>query len=281
MTLTTTFIGGGNMASALIGGRIAAGARAQDIRVVEPLAAQRESLSARFAGLGLFEALSAEAVGGADLVVLAVKPQQIRNVARALAPHVEGVGAVLSIAAGIRTGDLSRWLGGYARIVRAMPNTPALVGAGISGAFASAQVDAEGRALAGRVLEAVGAVIWVDREDMLDAVTGVSGSGPAYAFYFLEGLEDAARELGFSDENARKLAYATFAGAIKLAQASDDSPGTLRAQVTSKGGTTERALRMLEEHGVKATFVAAVKAAAARAKELGDELGSDPINEKH
>jgi len=104
-------------------------------------------------------------------------------------------------------------------------------------------------------------------------VTGVSGSGPAYAFYFLEGLEDAARELGFSGENARKLAYATFAGAIKLAQASDDAPGTLRAQVTSKGGTTERALRMLEEHEVKAKFIAAVKAAAARAKELGDELG--------
>ena len=152
MTLTTTFIGGGNMASALIGGRIAAGARAQDIRVVEPLAAQRESLSARFAGLGLFEALSAEAVGGADLVVLAVKPQQIRNVARALAPHVEGVGAVLSIAAGIRTGDLSRWLGGYRRIVRAMPNTPALVGAGISGLYAPAEASAEDRSTAEAIL---------------------------------------------------------------------------------------------------------------------------------
>jgi len=177
----------------------------------------------------------------------------------------------MTIAAGVRIDSLSRWLDGYARIVRAMPNTPALVGAGITGAYAPAAVDAAGRRLAAQALEAVGEVIWVAREDMLDAVTGISGSGPAYAFYFLEGLEDAARELGFGDADARKLAYATFAGAIKLAQASDLAPATLRAQVTSKGGTTERAVSVLDEHAVKAKFVAAVKAAAARAKELGDE----------
>jgi pyrroline-5-carboxylate reductase len=157
--------------------------------------------------------------------------------------------------------------------VRAMPNTPALVGAGISGAYAAVEVDAAGRDLAGHVLAAVGEVVWVPREEMLDAVTGISGSGPAYAFYFLEGLEEAARDLGFATADARKLAYATFAGAIKLAQASPESPATLRAQVTSKGGTTERALRHLDERNVKAHFIAAVKAAAARAQELGDELG--------
>jgi pyrroline-5-carboxylate reductase len=270
--LNVTFVGGGNMATALIGGLIATGAHARDFRVVEPVRAQQDRLAARFPGIGIFGEPTAGAIDGADLVVLAVKPQQMKAAAQALAPCIEDVPVVMTIAAGTRLRDLARWLSGYPRLVRAMPNTPALVGAGISGAFAAPEVDAMNRELAGRVLDSVGAVIWVEQEDMLDAVTGVSGSGPAYAFYFLEGLEDAARELGFSEQNARKLAYATFAGAIKLAQASDDAPGRLRAQVTSKGGTTERALGVLEEHAVKATFVAAVKAAAARAKELGDEL---------
>lgn len=267
-----TFVGGGNMASALIGGLIATGAQPRDFRVVEPFAAQRDKLAARFAGIALFGEPTAAAVSGADLVVLAVKPQQMREAAQALAPHIGNVPAVMSIAAGTRIRDMTRWLGGYTRIVRAMPNTPALVGAGISGMFAASDVVADSRALAARVLEAVGAVIEVEREELLDAVTGISASGPAYAFYFLEGLEDAARELGFADADARKLAYATFAGAIELAQASDDAPATLRAQVTSKGGTTERGIGVLEAHAVKATFVAAVKAAAARATELGDEM---------
>jgi pyrroline-5-carboxylate reductase len=197
----------------------------------------------------------------------------MHEAALALAPHIAGVPVVLSIAAGTRIADLSRWLGGYPRIARAMPNTPALVGAGISGVFAPVEVNAAGRKLASRVLEAAGAVVWVDREEMLDAVTGVSGSGPAYVFYFLEGLEQAARELGFSTSDARKLAYTTFAGALKLAQASDLEPAILRAQVTSKGGTTERALTTMEADGVKAKFIAAVKAAAVRAHELGDEFG--------
>jgi pyrroline-5-carboxylate reductase len=268
-----TFVGGGNMASALIGGLIATGVDSRSFRVVEPHAAQRERLAARFAGIGLFAEPAAAAVNGADLVVLAVKPQQMREAAQALAPHVGGAAAVMSIAAGTRIRDIARWLGGYARIVRAMPNTPALVGAGISGMFAAADVAPASRDLAARVLQAVGAVIEVEREELLDAVTGISGSGPAYAFYFLEGLEDAARELGFGDADARKLAYATFAGAIELAQASDDAPATLRAQVTSRGGTTERGIGVLDREGVKATFVAAVKAAAARATELGEEMG--------
>jgi len=274
--MTTTFIGGGNMATALIGGLVARGRAAATFSVVEPFAAQREKLAARFPGIGLHAGCDAAAVAGAELVVLAVKPQQMRAAATALAPHVAGAPAVvLSIAAGIRLADLGRWLGGHPRLVRAMPNTPALVGKGVSGVFAPPTVDAAGRALAAAVLEAGGEVIWVPDEPMLDAVTGVSGSGPAYVFYFLEALEQAARELGFADGDARKLAYATFAGAVALAQASPEPPATLRAQVTSKGGTTERAVASLEADAVKAKIVAAVKAAAERARELGDLLGND------
>jgi pyrroline-5-carboxylate reductase len=154
-----------------------------------------------------------------------------------------------------------------------MPNTPALIGAGISGIFAHAGVDAGSRVLAERVLEAAGAVVWVEREEMLDAVTGVSGSGPAYVFYFLEALEQSAREMGFSAADARKLTFATFDGAIKLAHASEFEPAILRAQVTSKGGTTERALATMEAAGVKAAIVRAAKAAAERAREMGEALG--------
>jgi len=274
MTLTT-FIGGGNMASALVGGMLARGTAPAAIRIVEPLAAQREKLVARFPGVTLHAASTAAAVDGSGLVVFAVKPQQMREAATAVGAALRGAphSGVLSIAAGIRIGDLARWLGGGMRIVRAMPNTPALVGRGISGAYAAADVDANLRARCAAVLEAGGPVIWVNDEAMLDAVTGVSGSGPAYVFYFLEALEAAARELGFSATDARSLAYATFDGAVALAKASTDEPATLRAQVTSKNGTTERAIALMESHAVKATIVAAVKAAAARARELGDELG--------
>jgi pyrroline-5-carboxylate reductase len=269
--MNVTFIGGGNMATAIVGGLVAKGAGHGDFRIVEPMAGQQEKLAGRFPGIAIFGEATAEAVAGAGLVVIAVKPQQMRDAMRAIGPHIGDVDVVMSIAAGVRIDTLSRGLDGYSRIVRAMPNTPALVGAGISGAFAPAAVDDESRALARRVLEAVGEVVWVPREDMLDAVTGISASGPAYVFYFLEALEEAARELGFGGDEARKLAYATFAGAVKLAQASDLAPAVLRAQVTSKGGTTERAVSVLDEHAMKASFIAAVKAAAARAKELGDE----------
>ncbi|MEP7183518.1 MAG: pyrroline-5-carboxylate reductase [Betaproteobacteria bacterium] len=274
--MTTTFIGGGNMATALIGGMVARGRAPASFRVVEPYVEQRAKLAARFPGIAVLAECSAAAVAGADLVVFAVKPQQMREAAAALAAHLpESSTVVLSIAAGIRLADLARWLGGHARLVRAMPNTPTLVGKGISGVFARAEVDAGGRALAAAVLEAGGEVLWVADEAMLDAVTGVSGSGPAYVFYFLEALEAAARELGFTADDARRLAYATFDGAIALAQASPEPPATLRAQVTSKGGTTERALAAMEGDAVKAKIVVAVKAAADRARELGDQLGKD------
>jgi len=280
--MATTFIGGGNMATALIGGMLARGAVPTDFRIVEPSADARARLAAQFAGAALFAECTREAIGGAALVVLAVKPQQMRDAARALAPHLAGGAApagsspvVLSIAAGIRLPDLGRWLNGHERLVRAMPNTPALIGKGISGAFAAPSVDAGGRALVSSVLAAAGEQIWVDNEAMLDAVTAVSGSGPAYVFYFLEALEAAARDLGFAPAEARRLAYATFGGSIALAQASDAEPATLRAQVTSKGGTTERAIASLEGAAIKAGIVAAVKAAAQRAAEMGDAFGVD------
>jgi pyrroline-5-carboxylate reductase len=272
--MNITFIGGGNMATAIIGGLVNGGADARDFRVVEPLRAQQDKLVSLFPGIGIFGEASAGAADGADIVVMVVKPQQMREAATAIAAHVPDIAVVMSIAAGVRLDDISRWLGGYLRLVRAIPNTPALIREGISGMFALPEAGASERALAERVLEGVGSVLWVDHEDMLDAVTGVSGSGPAYVLYFLEGLEQAAQELGFSKADARTLAYATFAGTIKLASGSLLEPAILRAQVTSKGGTTERAVAMLEGDAVKAKFVAAVKAAAVRAKELGDALGS-------
>jgi pyrroline-5-carboxylate reductase len=269
------FVGGGNMATALIGGIVARGRSAADVTIVEPRAAQREALGARFPGVRCVGDAGGAALDDAALVVLAVKPQQAREAAAALAATIHAVPALLSIVAGTRCADLARWLGDYARIVRAMPNTPALVGAGISGVYVSPGVPNDGRAAAMEVLAAAGAVVECPREPMLDAVTGVSGSGPAYVFYFLEGLTEAALELGFAEGDARKLAYATFSGAMRLADASPLEPAALRAQVTSKGGTTERALEALERGDVKRRFVDAVKAAAARARELGDAAGSE------
>jgi pyrroline-5-carboxylate reductase len=272
--MKATFIGGGNMASAIIGALIARGVAPSGLRIVEPATGQRERLAARFRGVVLHAAPEAGAVEGADIVVFAVKPQQMREAARALSPHVHRVPAVLTIAAGVRCADLARWLDGYARIVRAMPNTPALVGAGISALYATAQAR-DVASSAARVLEACGEVLWCAHESDLDAVTAVSGSGPAYVFYFLEALEQAAIELGLSPEHARRLSYATFDGSMRLARASDDPPATLRANVTSKGGTTARAIEVLDGAHVRARFIDAVKAAAARATELGDDHARD------
>jgi len=270
--MNITFIGGGNMAGAMIGGLIKQGWPAGAIRVVEIAAEARERIESNF-GVRTCATPDAEAVA-ADCVVLAVKPQQMREVARALGPAL-GTQLVVSIAAGIRLGDLSRWLGGYPRIVRVMPNTPALALAGISGLYAPRAVNAADRAAAERILGAVGATLWLEREEDLDAVTAVSGSGPAYVFYFIEALEQAARELGLSKEAARTLALETFAGSVKLAAAAGEPPATLRGRVTSRGGTTERAVQSLEADRVREAIVRAVRAAAERSRELGDELGKD------
>jgi len=264
------FVGGGNMASALIGGLIANGMNAASLSAVDIAAEQRERLAAKF---GIKVAADPAAIAiEANTIVLAVKPQNMHEVARALAPLLRQQ-LVVTIAAGIRTEDLARWLGGYPRIVRVMPNTPALVGAGISGMFARPEVNAAEKSRAEAVLKAVGDAIWVEREELIDAVTAVSGSGPAYVFYFIEALRAAALELGFAPADAQRLALGTFDGAVRLAQTSDEDVGVLRQRVTSKGGTTERALASMEGDRISAAIVKAVHGAMQRAGELGDELG--------
>jgi pyrroline-5-carboxylate reductase len=207
--------------------------------------------------------------------VLAVKPQAMKEAVAPLSGKLDSQ-LVISIAAGIRSEDLSRWLGGYQRVVRAMPNTPALIQAGITGLYAMPGVSAAQRAGAEALMGAVGKTVWFDDEAMLDAVTAVSGSGPAYVFYFIEALERAALEMGFTAGQARLFALETFLGGAKLAAQSADSPATLRANVTSKRGTTERALDRFEASALQAKFVEGVKAARDRAVELGDELGKNP-----
>ncbi len=209
-----------------------------------------------------------------EVVVLAVKPQQMRAAAAALRPRLARE-LVITIAAGIRLDDLSRWLGGYAPLVRCMPNTPALIGAGISGLYAGAEVAAGQRAVAEAILGAVGATLWVAEESLLDPVTAISGSGPAYVFYFIEALQQAAREMGFSATDARKLAVETFAGTARLAAQSPEDVSVLRERVTSKGGTTERALASMDADRVKDLIVRALHAANQRAHELGEQLGAD------
>ena len=269
------FIGGGNMASAIAGGLIARGRAAREIAFVDPVDAQRAKLESSFPGVRTFGATGPDAIRGASIVVLAVKPQQMREACEALAPHVAAVPVVLSIAAGTRSVDIARWLRGYARIVRAMPDTPSLVGAGIAGLWSAPAVDAAGRAAATAILEACGGVVPVGREEDLDAVTGISASGVAYVFYIIEALEAAGRAHGFSAADARTLAYATFEGAVKLALASDEDPATLRARVTSKGGTTERGIAALEDARVRDAIRSAVDAATRRAAEMGEILGRD------
>jgi len=260
------------MAAALIGGLLGKGQAAGGISVVELQAEARDRLAAKFAVSCVDSVAGAARLG--EVVVLAVKPQQMRAVARALQPRLTRE-LVISIAAGIRLADLSRWLGGYATLVRCMPNTPALVGAGISGLYASAAVDAGQRALAEAVLGAVGATLWVQEERQLDPVTAISGSGPAYVFYFIEALQQAAQEMGFSAADARKLAVETFLGTARLAAQGAEDVALLRERVTSKGGTTERALASMNADGVKELIVRALHAANQRAHELGEELGAD------
>jgi pyrroline-5-carboxylate reductase len=266
-----SFIGGGNMARALIGGLIAQGWQPGDIGVVELDADKRQQLQAEY-GIAVSDQLPSVAM--ADIVVLAVKPQQLRDIAIFLGSLLRNQ-LVISIAAGIRSADLIRWLGGYDAVVRVMPNTPAQIRSGVSALFAAPGVSAEQRAQAGDILAAVGTTVWLDAEAQMDAVTAVSGSGPAYVFYFIEAMQQAAQELGLSAEQARDLSLQTFLGASQLALQSTETPDVLRAQVTSKGGTTERALLSMETSGTKAAIVQALHAAADRSREMGDLLGKD------
>ncbi len=265
------FIGGGNMATALIAGLAGQLTGAGSLHVVDPNTEALERLAAQY-GVSTANAIDVQ-VAGADVIVLAVKPQQMREVAAGLKAQLGNQPLLLSIAAGIRMADLARWLGGYGRIVRAMPNTPALIAMGITGMVAQESVSAEQRDAADKVMAAVGQTVWLDSEELIDPVTAVSGSGPAYVFYFLEAMQQAAREMGLDAEHGRKLALATFTGAAQLAAQTGDPVEVLRQRVTSKGGTTHAAITSMEASGVKEAIVAAMKAAAARGRELGDELG--------
>ncbi|AXS81135.1 pyrroline-5-carboxylate reductase [Dechloromonas sp. HYN0024] len=266
------FLGGGNMANALIGGMLKQGFAASDIEVIEPYADARAKLVASYAVVCHENATSAPS--SPDILVLAVKPQQMKE---AVAPLVGKLGSavVISIAAGLDMAALSRWLGGHRQIVRCMPNTPALIGAGITGLCALPEVSADQRAAADRVLRAVGTTVWIEDEARIDGVTAISGSGPAYVFLFIEALQQAAAELGFTPEHGRQLAIETVQGAAGLAAQSTEPAAILRERVTSKGGTTEAALRIMAERGVKDGIVAGCHAAAARGKELGKILGAD------
>lgn len=258
------------MAGALIGGLLQQGFAAQAVTVVDVSADARARLSDRH---GVRSVADLAAVREAfDIVLLAVKPQQMAGVCKALAGRFKDA-LIVSIAAGIRSTDLVRWLGGHGRLVRAMPNTPALLRAGVSGLYAAPGASAQDRNDAQHILGAVGSVVWFDNEAALDAVTAVSGSGPAYVFYFIESIEEAARSLGLDAVAARKLALGTFLGAARLAVEGEDPPAVLREKVTSKGGTTERAVNSLDAAGVKAHIIAAVRAAAERAREMGEEFG--------
>ncbi|MEQ6435211.1 pyrroline-5-carboxylate reductase [Comamonas sp. w2-DMI] len=263
------FIGGGNMASAIIGGLLRQGMPASDIIVVEPYEAAREALQANFGIAALPEA--GPALQRAALVVWAVKPQTFKDAAAVAAAHTRHA-LHLSVAAGITTDSIAAWLG-TARLVRAMPNTPALVGKGMTGLYARPEVDADGKALIARVMGSTGQLLWVDQEQKLDAVTAISGSGPAYVFLFLEAMTRAGVDMGLTAEQAHQLAVATFQGGAELAARSDESPEVLRQRVTSKGGTTHAAITHMQEQQVPEHFIAAMRKAEARAQELADEFG--------
>jgi pyrroline-5-carboxylate reductase len=264
------FIGGGNMASAIIGGLIQQGLPPQNIDVVEPFAEAREKLLSSFGIQAQTEA--GEFLAQAALVIWAVKPQTFKEAALAVAPYTANA-LHLSVAAGIRSDSMTQWLS-TERVVRAMPNTPALIGKGMTGLFARAGVTAADQERVNQVIGTTGASLWLDTEDKLDAVTALSGSGPAYVFYFMEAMTTAGTEMGLSREQAHQLAVGTFAGASALAQASSESPQVLRQRVTSKGGTTYAAISSMENNDMRALFIDAMYAARERAKELGDEFGS-------
>ena len=263
------FIGGGNMASALIGGMLGRGFPATQISVVEINADNRARLQRDYS-VHAFDNLD-EGVAGSQIIVFAVKPQQLSAVAQQLAPLLSGQ-LLVSIAAGILATDLARWSNSQA-VVRAMPNTPALIRSGMTGLYALPAVSAAQREQAQSILAAVGKTLWLQDEAMLDAVTAISGSGPAYVFYFIEALQQAAQGLGFNAEDARRLSLTTFLGASKLAASSEVDVSVLRARVTSKNGTTERALLSLSANHVAEHIAQAAQAAAARSREMGDELG--------
>ena len=270
------FIGGGNMAGSLIGGLIADGWSPGRIQVADPDPTRITQLADRFSVLTTRD--NSEAVADADAVVLAVKPQILQEVARQIAPAIrQQQPVVISIAAGIRETTLRDWLGEDTAIVRCMPNTPAMVRSGATALYANPRVSEAQRSLAESVLRAVGLALWVDDEAQMDAVTALSGSGPAYFFLFMEALEAAGAELGLSPDTARLLSLQTAFGAAKMALESREDAATLRRQVTSPGGTTERAIEVFLQEGLHGMALKALQAAAGRSRELADEFGGNPV----
>ena len=274
-----TFIGGGNMGRAMISGLLANGFEAHQLSVVEANSNTGLQLHQDF-GVEIISALDQIAFdfSKTNVVVMAIKPQDFNVVAKSLSAKLKHATApgplILSIAAGIRLQDMSRWLG-HERCVRAMPNTPALIGKGITGLFADAAVNASDRNLAETICNAVGQAVWVNEEKLMDAVTAVSGSGPAYVFAFLEAMQSSGEKLGLDAATARKLAYATLEGATQLAHNSDEHAGVLRERVTSKGGTTAAALDVLKQLDWHGVLEKAIDAASQRGKAMGDELGKN------
>lgn len=268
------FIGAGNMARSLAGGLLKNGWARNRLALSDPDATQRQALE-RLLKLKTY-AVNDDLAGRADILVLAVKPQILQTVARALAPKVQRKRPlVISIAAGIRLDDLQNWLGGGLPIVRAMPNTAALIGSGASGLYANELVTGSMRERAESILRAVGVAVWVPHEDQIDVVTALSGSGPAYFFLVMEALENAAIAEGLDRATARLLTLETAVGAAKMALEGAEEPASLRARVTSPGGTTERAIHVLEHDGIRTLFLQAIRAAVARARELGKFFGEN------
>ena len=274
--LKIVFIGGGNMASAIIGGLIKQGALAKHIRVADPSVDCQTRLTDNF-GIETHPSMHSmtQVISEAHVLVIAVKPQQFKEVAQAytslqLASHP----LLFSVAAGIRTTDMSRWTKNP-KIIRAMPNTPALINQGMTGLFASASTNAEDRKIAEIICQAMGSFVWVEHEQLMDTVTAISGSVPAYFFAFIEAIEKAGIAQGLDAASARKLSIQTALGAAMLAEQSSDSPSVLREKVTSKGGTTYAALQVFENMDLQGLVTAALEAARARGAEMGDELGRD------
>lgn len=266
------FVGGGNMARSLVGGLIADGYQARNIWVSDPNVTQRDALQQAF--LIQTTAVNQEAVAHADVVIFAVKPQSLKIAAEDIASTLQKKKPlIISIVAGIREPTLSTWLGGHHAIVRAMPNTPAMVGSGATALYANSQVSQQQHNLAESIMRAVGLAVWIDDEAHMDIVTALSGSGPAYFFLVMESLEKAACDLGLPADTARLLTLQTAYGAAKIALESSESTATLRMHVTSPGGTTEQAIKVLQEKHAQELFSAALLAAYHRSQELAEFLG--------
>lgn len=262
------FVGGGNMASAIIGGLHHHGSQTNQLMVIEPSAEKRTQLNQTF---GVIVHDQVQAAAQQSIIVLAVKPQQLQSVCSALRTEIKDQ-LVISIAAGIRSESIADWLGGHQKVIRVMPNTPAQVQAGISALYAFGNVSTNERQAADQLMQAVGSTIWLEDESQMDAVTAISGSGPAYVFYCIEALQLAAVKLGLPEAQSKQLALQTFLGASQLANTSEDSVETLRKKVTSKGGTTEKGLEVLAENDIQSIFYQTAKAAAEQSVILGDQL---------